>query len=293
MHELQPEDIENQVFPTAIRGYDREKVDGYLRVVAAYYREAIRAAQVESQSIGSPSKPFEALGNQVAAILGTASAAAEDLRMEANRDAQRIRAVAAAEAEEMTQAATNQLLMAQQMKAQAQKEAEALRAEVSEETSGMQREARERIAAIESDARDRIARMEEAARLRVDAFLEEGQRRQEMLREAEMVSAANLRKIESTLQRARAALTANTPTSSARTDLSGDNDAMPPSIHRVGPYRRERIANSGTDDDSDSRSWHRDDQAANPPRAEKAGVIDVSARSVRASDRWGGPLREG
>jgi DivIVA domain-containing protein len=288
LHQLQPEDIENQIFPVARRGYDREKVDAYLRVVAAYYREALRQAQLPQPETSSQAQAFEGVGHQVAAILATAATAAEDLRLDAEREAQRLRAAAAAEAAEMTQAATNQLLIAQQQKAQAQQAAEALRAEVGEEAARIQREARERAAALESEAHLRITRMEEAARLKVDSYLEEGRHRQEMLREAERSAAANLGKVEAILQRAREALTTVESTASSP-GLSGDADAPPPPFP-PGLSRRERVPNASAGRiHADARSWATDEPsprsaAPRPRRNRDSGAGDSSAEHLHAHD---------
>jgi DivIVA domain-containing protein len=209
MQRLQPEEIESQLFPLVRRGYDTDKVDAFLRVVTAYYREALRAADEQQHAPASYPQGFDAIGGQIASILATASSAAEDLKIEANHEAQLMRRVAAEESAEMTLAATNQLAMARQLKADALQEAEAIRSEASDEAARLRREARERIVSFEGDARARIMTLEETAKANVEAFLEEARRRYGELRDAERQSVAHLGSVQTTIRKAREALSAD------------------------------------------------------------------------------------
>jgi DivIVA domain-containing protein len=272
---LQPEDIENQFFPVVVRGYDREKVDAFLQVAAAYYREALRVADEQSRVVASPNQPFEALGGQIATILGTAAAAADDLKLQADRESQRMRSIAAAEAAEITQEATNQLMMARQLKADAQQEAEMLRGEVNEESARLQQVTRERISRLEDDSRNKIVRMEEAARIRVQQFLDEGRRRYEQLRGAELESAATLRTVESSLRKAREMLTAEQSNSTIGTVLADATDLRPTDKRNPPSYRR-----SGSADEAPP-GWQGSDSQPISPHARRPS-IDASARYVNA-----------
>jgi DivIVA domain-containing protein len=277
MERLQPEDIENQLFPIAMRGYEKEKVDAFLRVVAAYYREAIRAGEEIARAAASPSHPYEALGDQIATILGTAAVAADDLKLQADREAQKMRGIAAAEAAEVTREATNQLMIARQMKSDAQQEAEVLRAEVGEELAKLQHDARDRVARLEQEARQRIGKMEETARMRVETFLEEGRRRYDQLRGAEEESAASLRGIESLLRKAREALTADQSTSVIGAVLAGSG-GPPPDRNRSANGTDRRTGPGARPSEDAGRSGEDGAERVILPRPRRQGAIEASAR---------------
>jgi DivIVA domain-containing protein len=282
MQRLQPEEIENQVFPLVRRGYEAEKVDAFLRVVAAYYREALRVVDEESQMSSSPPRAFEAIGGQIASILGSASAAAEDLKEEAEREAHVTRRMAAEEAAQIAQTATNQLALAQQLKAEAQVETEALRAEAIEEANRLRYDARERIARFEQDARERIATLEETAIANVDAFLEEARRRYDELRDAERQSIAHLGTVQNTLRKAKEALTADYPTALIG-DLLGPSLSHP--HDSVSTTSRELVRPG--DSPPFSRLLWRDGDGAKPPprRTGKAGVGAVRRDTAPTNGR--------
>lgn len=210
MQRLEPEHIENQTFPLTRKGYDTEKVDAFLQVVAAYYREAIRQAEARARAEPSAAGPFEQLGDQVAAVLSTAARTAEELTTSAEREAQRMKKVAAAEAAEITRAANDQLAAARQARAEAQNEAEALLVEARDEAARLKKDAHTVAARLEERARQRAEGLEQAANAKVAAIIAEANRRQVDLRQTAQQSANHLRLIEAAIRKARDQLTSET-----------------------------------------------------------------------------------
>jgi DivIVA domain-containing protein len=210
MRRLEPEEVENQSFPIARRGYEPQKVDAFLRVVATYYRDAIRLADERpavTQPSPAPPSPapsaFDQVGEQVATILTTTQRAADELRRDAEREIQQMRRVAAAEAAETTQAATDQLATARQLKANAQRDAEALVAEARDQAEGLKQEAHKVAAKLEENARQRAARVEQKASGKLAAVTAEARRRYDVLYGASQQSVEQLRSVESVLEKAR------------------------------------------------------------------------------------------
>ena len=206
---LDPDEITSQRFAVKLRGYEPEKVDEFLDRIAVEYRRALRAAQ--QVHAAPPRSPFEELGDQVASILDSAAQGADEMRLEAEREAQAIRSAAAEEAAETVEAALDQLEAANKAKATAQQEAEAIRAAARYEADRMEQEARERAAKLEQDARERAAELERAANANVAAVLAEARRRYEHLREAERKAVARLTAAEALISRAREELPEEEP----------------------------------------------------------------------------------
>ena len=251
MQRLEPDEIENQVFPLARRGYDKEKVDAFLRVVAAYYREAIRLAEPELVSaqpvVAPPQQPataFGDVGEQIAAILSTAERAAEDLSRKAEREVQNMRRAAADEAAEITQSATNQLAMARQLKADAQQEAESLLFEARDQAVKLKQDAHAVAARLEQNARDRAARLEQAAGAKVSSILAEARRRYDILRTASHQSSVHLRSVEAMIRLAREELTGRglpidvDELSAENLTAEYDDGALPPAAAAPPPPER-------------------------------------------------------
>ena len=200
---MAPEEIAAQQFPVKLWGYDKEKVDAFLRTVSTSYREALRSARTAAPA---PASPFEGLGDQVASILDSAAQGADELKSAAEREAQAIRTAAAEEAAETVEAALDQLEAANQAKAAADQEAEAVRAAARFEAGRLEQEARDRAAQVERDAREKAAELERAASTNVAAVLSEAQRRYEQLRSAERKAIARLSSVEALVHKAREAL---------------------------------------------------------------------------------------
>ncbi len=202
---LAPEEIAAQQFPVKLWGYDKEKVDAFLRTVSTSYREALRSARTTAAPAPARSS-FEGLGDQVASILDSAAHGADELKSAAEREAQAIRTAAAEEAAETVEAALDQLEAANQAKAAAEQEAEAVRAAARYEAGRLEQEARDRAAQVERDAREKAAELERAASTNVAAVLSEARRRYEQLRAAERKAIARLSSVETLVHKAREAL---------------------------------------------------------------------------------------
>ena len=198
---LAPEEIAAQQFPVKLWGYDKEKVDAFLRVVSSEYREALRSVKPADSPPKRPS--FESLGDQVASILDSAAHGAEELKSAAEREAQAVRTAAAEEAAETVEAALDQLEAANQAKAAAEQEAEAVRAAARYEAGKVEQEARDRAAQLEREAREKAAELERAANANVAAVLAEARRRYEHLRAAERKAVARLSAVEVLARKAR------------------------------------------------------------------------------------------
>ena len=203
---LAPEEIAAQQFPVKLWGYDKEKVDAFLKAVSVDYRQALTSAHATPPPPSQARTSFEGVGDQVAAILDSAAQGAAELKSAAEREAQSIRTAAAEEAAETVEAALDQLNAANQAKAAAEQEADALRAAARYEASRLEEEARERAAQLERDMHEKVADLERAANANVAAVLAEARRRYEHLRMAERKAVARLSAVESLVQRARAEL---------------------------------------------------------------------------------------
>lgn len=88
-----PEEIESRRFVSAIRGYDREEVDAFLRAVA----DDVRRAGTEVSAAPGPDVHPVALC--LAALAAVQRAQAETLLADARREAERVRASARHEAQ--------------------------------------------------------------------------------------------------------------------------------------------------------------------------------------------------
>ncbi|MFN2524888.1 MAG: DivIVA domain-containing protein [Actinomycetota bacterium] len=116
---LTPEEIANKQFTVVLRGYEKAEVDAFLSEVAKEITErpageagAGAPAAAPAVTAGPPS--FDALGQEVSAVLEAAKSAAENMRSEAQ-----------AEAEETRRSAAE---VADRLRRQAQEESDAERA---------------------------------------------------------------------------------------------------------------------------------------------------------------------
>jgi cell division initiation protein len=85
---VSPEAIEKTDFPTSLRGYDKEEVDAYLRMVAAEHRKLLEASR--TARTGSD-KPYHRLGEDVGELLQHAKDSSDRLKERAEEDAARVR----------------------------------------------------------------------------------------------------------------------------------------------------------------------------------------------------------
>ena len=163
---MDPQEIEAKEFFVALRGYDRDEVDAFLREIAEEHRQLLAELDARAE-VEPPEDPLEHLGSNITNILRTANESAativadaerdaeeislsaqieaDDIRMQAQREAEEIRAAATAEAETIIAAA-------QQRAEATHAEADNLRAMAQEEADDVIAAARERATAIEAEA---------------------------------------------------------------------------------------------------------------------------------------------
>src|SRR5436305_13324887 len=98
-----PDEIETAHFLVALRGYDKDQVDAFLKAVADDYRTALRAA--EGRRADPADEAFRELGQRVELIARGAVEAADRLQADAEAEAGRVRGEAEAEAASVRAAA--------------------------------------------------------------------------------------------------------------------------------------------------------------------------------------------
>src|SRR5215213_9540237 len=86
--DLTPEAIEQAEFPTALRGYDKDEVEAYLRRVAVEHRRLL--AQTEPAKPASE-KPYQRLGQDVGDLLQQARDTADRMKQRAEDEATRLK----------------------------------------------------------------------------------------------------------------------------------------------------------------------------------------------------------
>ena len=156
---VDPEGIERADFPTALRGYDKDEVDAYLRQLAAEHRRLVAA----SRSAKAPDKPYHRFGEEVGELLQHAKDVADRIKQRAEEDAARRREDAKKAVREMRDKAKRE---AQQIKQAAEYEAKA-RLEGAErrlsELRGSETKARERLDELRERFRTVLDQLEQLA----------------------------------------------------------------------------------------------------------------------------------
>ena len=74
-----PDELENKRFVAALRGYDKDEVDAYLRELAQELREAQAAMATATRE--ARQDPYEDLGREVAAIARAAATGTRAMAM--------------------------------------------------------------------------------------------------------------------------------------------------------------------------------------------------------------------
>ncbi|HEY3181730.1 MAG TPA: DivIVA domain-containing protein [Gaiellaceae bacterium] len=90
-----PHEIENKRFVVALRGYQTDEVDAFLRAVAADYRAALDAARAAVQQVAELSDRAELVAEierVMSAARETAEQEATEIRRHAEREAAEVRA---------------------------------------------------------------------------------------------------------------------------------------------------------------------------------------------------------
>lgn len=183
-----PDDITSRQFLIALRGYDRDEVDSFLRELAADYQNLLEAGPRAGDGGvdgAAAADPFEQLGSQVAAVIRSANESAEEHRAAAEREATEIRAAAERQAAEIRSAAereaaglraaatedANKTLEAAQgefgaateMRAAAEAESAAVLAAAQDQAAQIMQLSRQREEEVRANAEQELARMREAA----------------------------------------------------------------------------------------------------------------------------------
>lgn len=145
---LSPDEIQNQEFEQAMRGYEKEQVRAFLNTVASDYRAALRLGN------------YEAVGEEVGRILQTVNDSAAALRKKATSEADEILAQAEAAAKSMRDTAAED---AAKLKNQAEVEAQGLRDHTAQQMKELTQDAERRVVELEAQVRkDTEERMREA-----------------------------------------------------------------------------------------------------------------------------------
>jgi DivIVA domain-containing protein len=97
-----PHEIENKKFVVALRGYQTDEVDAFLRAVAADYRAALDGARAAASAVSEP-RDATGLVAEIERVMGSARQAAEqeaaEIRRAAEREAAELRVAVEREAE--------------------------------------------------------------------------------------------------------------------------------------------------------------------------------------------------
>ena len=209
---MDPQEIEAKEFFVALRGYDRDEVDAYLREIAEEHRRVLDELETRAAPTAEDEDPFEHLGANITNVLRTArdSAAsivadaerdAEELALAAQIDADNIRMQAQREAEEIRTSAHGEaeaIVAAAKARDDAMNaEAEALRAAAQDEAEATVAAARERATAIEAEAehlgRQRaVAAADEAAARLADVIRQQDHVRGRLIETSEEIQLALL-----------------------------------------------------------------------------------------------------
>ena len=159
---ITPDTIREFTPPTAVRGYDRDTVDGFLREVAAKFELAVNDVAVLERRV----LELETVSDRehaVGAALVVAQQTAGELRSKAEKDAEAIRM--AAEAIRMAAAAD-----AESLRATAKKEADSIVLEARREAKKIDEEAAAKRLAFEREP-ERLRSLREATRQDLSDFL--------------------------------------------------------------------------------------------------------------------------
>lgn len=181
---ISPEEIRSKDFLVALRGYDKDEVAAFLRLVADEHAEMVeRLAQVDHQALGGDRRPadaFAGLGDKVEVVLRTAADAAAQLRAQSEKEAGEVRAAAVRESQRVIEAAQAELETAHGLRGEAEQEAAYIRAEAREEVARLRDEARTELEAARQArmlAARNVAQLAASASRREEALVAETQRR--------------------------------------------------------------------------------------------------------------------
>lgn len=145
---VSPEEIEKATFATALRGYDRDEVDSYLRSLAVDLKEA------EKQRT---ERFYQSLGEEMGGLLQHARDSSDAMVKEAEEESKRLRESARSDAEQMRADASKD---AKETRANAESEAAANIAEAEQRAVDTRTKAEEDARAREGEADRRVRELE-------------------------------------------------------------------------------------------------------------------------------------
>jgi DivIVA domain-containing protein len=178
---LTPEEIQEQRFPVALRGYDKDEVDAFLQRVAADYEAAIAA-------IASAADPYGSLGREVSSVLRTAKESAEKLRREIEDEMETLRQQSTDEAAEIrrraTEEATAMLDQARDKAMRLTSEVERRAREAKDQSDAGRQRASDEAVEIRRRAAEEAAATLDAATGKAEQLTKEAQRHAHGLRES-------------------------------------------------------------------------------------------------------------
>ena len=155
---LTPEAIEQAEFPTALRGYDKDEVEAYLRRVAAEHRRLLTQSEAPKPS---SEKPYQRLGQDVGDLLQQAKDTADRMKQRAEEEAARLKEEAKKAVKEMRDKAKQD---AQQIKQTADYEAREKLKDAERRLSGLkvtEDKARERLDELRTRFRQVLDQLEQ------------------------------------------------------------------------------------------------------------------------------------
>lgn len=158
---MDPQEIETKEFFVALRGYDRDEVDAYLKEIAEEHRRVV--AELEARLAAQPVEsedPLEHLGANITNVLRTAKESAATILSEAERDAEELTLAAQIDADDIRMQAQRD---ADEIRAAARTEAEAIRATARAEADGVHAELEAQRAAAQDEAESIVAAARERA----------------------------------------------------------------------------------------------------------------------------------
>ena len=85
---VSPDAIESAEFSTSLRGYDKDEVDAFLRLIGAEHRRLLEAGRT---SRNNNDKPYKSLGADVGELLQHAKDTADGIKRKAEEEAARVR----------------------------------------------------------------------------------------------------------------------------------------------------------------------------------------------------------
>ena len=218
---LTPEEVEQQEFLVALRGYDKDEVHAFLRRLAADYRESLFRAQA------ADGDPFSALGDHVATMMRTAVEAASELRNRVEEETATLREDTDRDVANLRNEAEQDRQEAAAILEAARVEADQIRRAAEDEASNLRRRAEDEAAHV------RRAADEEGTR-RVDGVIDEATRRYGRLDEAERQVSEQFEAMEALLREMRVDLGEARLLTALEALRQDTVTADPPGLHSFG-----------------------------------------------------------